>query len=77
MALTIRKAITEGAIEFDMLYGREDYKRLWAPEQRPLGQLEFFPPNLTGRLQRRAIEVRRALGAFTRRVGLREVPHAS
>jgi CelD/BcsL family acetyltransferase involved in cellulose biosynthesis len=70
MAMTIRAALAEGAIEFDMLYGREEYKRLWTSDQRPLGQLDLYPPDLGGRLCRRAVEMRQALGAFSRRVNL-------
>jgi CelD/BcsL family acetyltransferase involved in cellulose biosynthesis len=70
MAMTIRAAIEEGAIEFDMLYGREEYKHLWTSEQRPLGQLDLYPPDLGGRLCRRAVEMRQALGALRHRVNL-------
>lgn len=68
MAMTIRAALAEGAVEFDMLYGREEYKSLWTSEQRPLGQLDLYPPDLGGRLCRRAVEMRQALGAFRSRV---------
>ncbi len=33
MALTIRAAIDDGASEFDMLWGTEPYKALWARER--------------------------------------------
>jgi CelD/BcsL family acetyltransferase involved in cellulose biosynthesis len=71
MALTIRAAIDEGAVEFDMLYGHEAYKKLWAREARPLGRLQIFPPHLGGTLQRRQAETRRALRTFARQLGLK------
>ena len=61
MALTIRAAIDEGVREFDMLYGHESYKSLWAREQRPLTRLQLFPPRVAGRLLRKQAETRRAL----------------
>jgi CelD/BcsL family acetyltransferase involved in cellulose biosynthesis len=71
MALSIRAAIDEGAAEFDMLYGHESYKWLWARDQRPLGRLQLFPPNLGGSLLRRQVETRRAIRTFAHQLGLR------
>src|SRR5207249_1672355 len=48
MGLTIQAAIEEGAFEFDMLWGNEPYKSLWAREERGLRQLHMFPPHLGG-----------------------------
>lgn len=61
MALSIRAAIEEGVREFDMLYGHEAYKSLWAREQRPLTRLQLFPPHVAGTLLRKQVETRRAL----------------
>jgi CelD/BcsL family acetyltransferase involved in cellulose biosynthesis len=72
MALSIRAAIEEGAQEFDMLWGLEPYKRLWARETRPLEQLHLFPPHLGGIARRWALEARRSLrplGRHLRRTG--------
>ena len=71
MALTIRAAITEGMREFDMLYGHETYKDLWARQQRPLGRLMLFPPRLAGRWLQRRAETRLAVRALVHRLGLR------
>lgn len=74
MALSIRAAIDEGATEFDMLYGHEAYKKLWAREARPLGRLQLFPPHLGGNLLRRQAETRQALRMFAHHLGLK-TPH--
>jgi CelD/BcsL family acetyltransferase involved in cellulose biosynthesis len=64
MALTIRAAIEEGAAEFDMLWGTEPYKFLWARDVRELRNLHLFPPNLRGQLHRGLFYARRRLSAF-------------
>ena len=71
MGLTVRAAIDDGVREFDMLYGHEAYKKLWAAHQRPLGRLMLFPPRLTGRWLQRRAETRQAVRAFVRRLGLK------
>jgi hypothetical protein len=43
MGLTIRAAIDEGAAEFDMLWGVEPYKFLWARDRRELRNIQSFP----------------------------------
>ena len=68
MALSVRAAIDEGADTFDMLWGTESYKALWAQDRRLLQQIHLFPPDLGGRLHRRAIAARRRLGTLARRV---------
>jgi CelD/BcsL family acetyltransferase involved in cellulose biosynthesis len=68
MGLTIQAALEEGALEFDMLYGTEAYKRLWARDERPLARLQLFPPHLGGRVYRRTTEVERAMRTVARRI---------
>jgi CelD/BcsL family acetyltransferase involved in cellulose biosynthesis len=68
MAMTIRAAIDEGADEFDMLWGTEAYKSLWADDRRLLHQIQLFPAHVGGRVHRRAIDARRRLGRLARRV---------
>jgi CelD/BcsL family acetyltransferase involved in cellulose biosynthesis len=68
MTLTLRAAIEEGAVEFDMLYGTEKYKALWATEYRPLVQLQIFPPHLGGSLHRRTVEANRSMRTLARRL---------
>ena len=68
MGLTVRAAIEEGAVEFDMLYGTEKYKALWAGHQRQLAQLQLFPPHLGGLLQRRTVEAERSMRTLARRL---------
>jgi CelD/BcsL family acetyltransferase involved in cellulose biosynthesis len=70
MGLTIRAAIHDSMREFDMLYGNEPYKKLWAARQRPLGRLMLFPPRLAGRLLQRRVETRQAVRALIHRLGL-------
>jgi CelD/BcsL family acetyltransferase involved in cellulose biosynthesis len=67
-ALAIRSALDEGASEFDMLWGDESYKDLWAHESRSLVRLDLFPPDGSGQLQRRTSEANRALRSLARRL---------
>jgi CelD/BcsL family acetyltransferase involved in cellulose biosynthesis len=68
MGMTIQAAFADGAAEFDMLYGTERYKSLWAREERPLTQLQLFPPHAAGVLHRRAAEAERTMRAVARRI---------
>src|SRR4029077_18077708 len=65
MGLTIRAVIDEGAREFDMLWGVEPYKFLWAREWGALQRIELFPPTIRGTLHRRALEIRRKARKLT------------
>ena len=68
MGLTIQAALEEGALEFDMLYGTEAYKWLWARDQKPLAQLRLYPPDLGGAVYRRTADAERAMRAVARRI---------
>jgi CelD/BcsL family acetyltransferase involved in cellulose biosynthesis len=68
MARTIEAAIAEGAGEFDMLWGTEPYKALWARRARVLQRVESYPVHLGGSVQRHAIEARRGVASLARRV---------
>jgi CelD/BcsL family acetyltransferase involved in cellulose biosynthesis len=68
MALTIDAAIAEAASEFDMLWGTESYKALWARRARALQRVELYPVHLGGSVQRHAIEARRGVASLARRV---------
>jgi len=68
MAMTIRAAIEEGAREFDMLWGTEPYKFLWARESRGLERIELFPVHLGGMLHCRAMSAQRSVRNLARRV---------
>jgi CelD/BcsL family acetyltransferase involved in cellulose biosynthesis len=50
LALVIRQAIQENAVEFDMLHGNETYKSHWAPATRNLVRLESYPPHAVGHI---------------------------
>jgi CelD/BcsL family acetyltransferase involved in cellulose biosynthesis len=68
IALTIRAAIDEGAQAFDLLWGTEGYKSLWAREAATLRRIHLFPPHAGGRMHRHAVEARRRLGRLARRL---------
>ena len=76
MGKTIQAAIEEGAVEFDMLYGHEAYKYLWARSERSLMRLRMFPPHLTGQLLRQQVKTRTALRNLAHQIGLRRHDHA-
>lgn len=60
MGLTIKRAIEEGAEEYDLLHGDEEYKLHWGRGERELIRLELYPPRLGGLLCERAAKFRRA-----------------
>jgi CelD/BcsL family acetyltransferase involved in cellulose biosynthesis len=68
MNLTIQRAIDEGALEFDMLYGQEPYKAFWRPVTRPLTRVELYAPRLSGRIYFHAVRMERAMRAIARQV---------
>lgn len=68
MALTIDAAIGEGAHEFDMLWGTEPYKSLWARRTRMLQRIDVYPVHLGGSVQRHAVAARRGAAGLARRV---------
>ena len=68
MARSIAAALAEGAAEFDMLWGVESYKFLWAREARTLQRVDLFPVHLGGTLHRHAVEARRGVKTLARRV---------
>lgn len=49
MGLTIKSAIEEGALEFDMLHGEEPYKFHWARHSRRLSRVLSYPSGVRGR----------------------------
>jgi len=60
MGLSIRSAIEEEALEYDLLQGDETYKSRWARVARGVGRIELYPPRLRGRIVRRTMELSRA-----------------
>jgi len=70
MGLTIRKALEEGAGEFDLLHGDEGYKSLWARQRREIGRLEAYPPRTRGAIQRTWND----FGRGARRLARRAIP---
>ncbi len=81
MGLTIKAAIEEGAREFDMLFGVESYKWLWAQHARSLYRIDLFPSDLAGRVHLgtvRALQTARACARliYPRRSCTSNIPHA-
>lgn len=63
LAMSIRAALEEGAVEYDLLHGDESYKFLWTDQGRDLSRLELCPPNSSGLLYRQAIRLRHGVKA--------------
>jgi len=72
MALAIKRAIEEGAEEYDLLHGDEPYKYQWASKTRDLDRIELFSPCVRGQLSRRSL----GLSRIVRRMGRRVVGNA-
>jgi CelD/BcsL family acetyltransferase involved in cellulose biosynthesis len=68
MGLAIKRAIEEGAEEFDLLHGDEDYKSHWSNDSRELGRLELYPPGSFGWMCRSSVELELASRRIARRV---------
>jgi hypothetical protein len=68
MGLAIKSALEEGAAEYDLLHGDEEYKFHWAPDHRELARLEVYPPHARARIYRRAIDFNRAARRMARRM---------
>jgi CelD/BcsL family acetyltransferase involved in cellulose biosynthesis len=68
MGLSIKAALDEGASEYDLLHGDEEYKFHWTQESRELGRLELYPPHARGRISRHAIAFNRAARRMAKRV---------
>jgi CelD/BcsL family acetyltransferase involved in cellulose biosynthesis len=68
MGLSVKSAIEEGAEEYDLLHGNEEYKSHWSRESRELSRLELFPPGAMGRICRGSVGLDRAARRLARRV---------
>jgi CelD/BcsL family acetyltransferase involved in cellulose biosynthesis len=53
LALTIRHAIGEKAVEFDFLHGDEEYKFHWTKNFRELKCVDVYPPTFAGSIAMR------------------------
>jgi CelD/BcsL family acetyltransferase involved in cellulose biosynthesis len=71
MGLSIQEAVKEGAVEYDLLHGCEEYKFHWAQERRELGRIELYPPHVRGAFYKRCIGVNRAARQLVRRMLVR------
>jgi CelD/BcsL family acetyltransferase involved in cellulose biosynthesis len=68
MGLTIKAAVEEGASEFDMLFGVESYKWLWARHARTLHRIDLFPSDLAGRVHHGTARATRSARTMVRRI---------
>jgi len=68
MAIAIKTAIEEGAVEYDFLHGAEEYKFHWTEKTRDLGRIELFPSHARALIYRRAMDLNRAARRMARRV---------
>ena len=68
MGLAIKSAMEEGAEEYDLLHGNEDYKSHWSRDSRELGRLELYPPGGLGWVYRSSAELERASRVIARRI---------
>lgn len=66
MGLAIKSAIHEGAQEYDLLHGDEQYKSLWTNSSRELIRLNCYPPTAMGLFYRQAMELRLGLKKIMR-----------
>src|SRR5262249_61566169 len=56
----IESALSEGAVEYDMLHGGEAYKFHWADQVRPLTRFGLFPATARGELSRGGARIKEA-----------------
>jgi CelD/BcsL family acetyltransferase involved in cellulose biosynthesis len=68
LSLAIKHAIEEGAAEFDLLHGNEEYKSLWTQESRDLRVLDAYPSSIKGRLTMHSHRVLRVAKTMARYV---------
>jgi hypothetical protein len=68
MGLAIKRAIEEGAEEYDLLHGNEAYKSHWSCDSRELSRLEVYPPRPLGWIFRSSVEVERGARRIVRRM---------
>jgi CelD/BcsL family acetyltransferase involved in cellulose biosynthesis len=67
MGLAIRRALEEGAGEYDLLHGSEEYKSHWSRETRSLGRLELDPPGVQGWISQSMLQFGRNAKQIVRR----------
>ena len=67
----IESALSEGAVEYDMLHGCEAYKFHWADQVRPLTRFGLFPASARGELSRSGARLKEA----ARTMAPRLLPH--
>jgi CelD/BcsL family acetyltransferase involved in cellulose biosynthesis len=71
LALAIKGAIEDGAVEFDFLHDNEPYKYLWARQERELIRLELYPAGMMGSVYQHSATMQR----WIRRLVHKCTPH--
>jgi len=61
LALGIKNAIEDGAVEFDFLHDNEPYKYLWARQDRELIRLELYPAGKMGSVYQHSATIQRRI----------------
>jgi CelD/BcsL family acetyltransferase involved in cellulose biosynthesis len=68
MAISVKRAIEEGVLEYDFLHGAEEYKFHWTQETSNLARIELHPPRVRAWVYKQAIGFNRAARQMVRRV---------
>jgi CelD/BcsL family acetyltransferase involved in cellulose biosynthesis len=68
MGMAIRTAIEEGAAEYDLLHGAEEYKFHWASQTHDLFRIQLFPAGFRGLLLQHAVGVTRSARRLAKQV---------
>jgi CelD/BcsL family acetyltransferase involved in cellulose biosynthesis len=68
LALSIQHALAEGAVEYDLLHGDEEYKSLWSHESRELFVVDAYPRSFKGRFTMHSHRVLRVAKTMARYV---------
>ena len=71
LALAIKAAIEDGAVEFDFLHDNEAYKYVWARQERELIRLELYPVGKMGSVYQHSATIQRRI----RRLVHKCMPH--
>lgn len=64
LGMAIEQAFSEGAKEFDLLRGNEDYKYVWASNERELLRLSIYPSDLKGYACSQMMDLRNGIKTF-------------
>jgi CelD/BcsL family acetyltransferase involved in cellulose biosynthesis len=69
MGVSIQDALEEGALEYDLLHGDEEYKAHWSRQSRELVRWEVMPPGIHGWVSQSVVELGRSAKRWMGRGG--------